>query len=333
MQTMMPSYPISTDATTAELTLILKQLESAINDANTIYAIISPSANSNYIANKTRLLNLLSGTDGIIILESKLIELTSGTRSASATASGSYSQANADLIGLEQEMKLLESERSLLEANKKKDIAALEGDQAITQIDLEKIKIEAESAKIGAESRLTAEKSALSAIQNTIRMNYAVAPFDGVISRKNVSIGQTVDVTTPLFDIAGKSDELDLFVRFEVPVAEYTSIQNGQSIQISLPGIQSENTQAKITRYSSSVNQDTQTISVEAEMNDPHFPVGTQVRIVKSGLTGTGYIEIPRTSIIKDEDTSYVYKILPNKTLKKWKISYEIIGEKYIVTD
>lgn len=145
---MMPSYPISTDATTAELTLILKQLESAINDANTIYAIISPSANSNYIANKTRLLNLLSGTDGIIILESKLIELTSGTRSASATASGVYSQASADLIGLEQEMRLLESERSLLEANKKKDIASLNGDQAITQVDLEKIRIDAESAKI-----------------------------------------------------------------------------------------------------------------------------------------------------------------------------------------
>lgn len=145
---MMPSYPISTDATTAELTLILKQLESAINDANTIYAIISPSANSNYIANKTRLLNLLSGTDGIIILESKHIELTSGTRSASATASGVYSQASADLIGLEQEMRLLESERSLLEANKKKDIASLNGDQAITQVDLEKIRIDAESAKI-----------------------------------------------------------------------------------------------------------------------------------------------------------------------------------------
>ena len=37
-----------------------------------------------------------------------------------------------------------------------------------------------------------------------MKISYAVAPFDGVISRKNVSIGQTVDVTTPLFDIAGK---------------------------------------------------------------------------------------------------------------------------------
>lgn len=58
-----------------------------------------------------------------------------------------------------------------------------------------------------------------------MRVSYALAPFDGVISRKNISIGQTVDVTTPLFDIAGKSESLDLFVRFEVPVSEYKSIQ------------------------------------------------------------------------------------------------------------
>ncbi len=173
-------------------------------------------------------------------MESKLIELKSGTKSVSATASGVYSQASADLIGLEQEMKLLESERSLLEANKEKDIAALAGDQAITQIDLEKIKIEAESTKIGAESRLNAEKSALSAIQNTVRTSYAIAPFDGVISRKNIVIGQSIDVTTPLFDIAGEKSGDNIFVRFEVPVSDYASIAVNQSIQMSLPGLESE---------------------------------------------------------------------------------------------
>ncbi len=333
MQTMMPSYPISTDATTAELTLILKQLESAINDANTIYAIISPSANSNYIANKTRLLNLLSGTDGIIILESKHIELTSGTRSASATASGVYSQASADLIGLEQEMRLLESERSLLEANKKKDIASLNGDQAITQVDLEKIRIDAESAKIWTESRLSGERSALSAIANTVRTSYAIAPFDGIISRKNIVIGQTIDVTTPLFDIAWVSSAKSVFVRFEVPVSDYASISKGQSLQISLPGLNSEKTLGTIARFSSSVNKDTQTISVEAIFDSSHFPIGTQVRVIKTGLSGTSFVEIPKTAIITVNNESFVYKVIWDKTLKKWKINREIIGEKTVATE
>jgi hypothetical protein len=147
MQAIIPAYPLSTESTHETLTTILSKLESTINDANTIYAIISANTD-NYATNKKNLLDLLSGTDGIIILQSQLIEIANGTRSASATASGVYSQASADLIGLEQEMKLLESERSLLEANKKKDIASLDGDQAITQVDLEKIRIDAQSAKI-----------------------------------------------------------------------------------------------------------------------------------------------------------------------------------------
>lgn len=332
MQNIVPSYPLSTEATTEDLSLMLKKVESAINDANTIFAIISSNI-ANYATYKKELLSLLSGTDGIIILQSQLIELTNGTMSASATASGVFSQANADLIGLQQEMKLLESERDLLEANKKKDYATLSGEQSLSSVDLEKLKIEAKSEQIGSENRVKALQNALWAIQSTMKVSYAVAPFDGVISRKNVTIGQTVDVTTPLFDIAGKSESLDLFVRFEVPVSEYKSIQKWQSIQVSLPGIESESTQAEITRYSSSVNKDTQTISVEASIDTSHLPVGTQVRIVKSGLTGTGYIEVPKTSILEEWEESYVYKVLPNNTLKKWKISYELIGEKYIVTE
>ena len=122
-------------------------------------------------------------------------------------------------------MALLESERDLLEANKKKDYATLSGEQSLSSVDLEKLKIEARSEQIGSENRVRALQNALGAIQSTMKVSYAVAPFDGVISRKNVSIGQTVDVTTPIFDIAGKSESLDLFVRFEVPVAEYSTIK------------------------------------------------------------------------------------------------------------
>ncbi len=160
MQNIVPSYPLSTEATTEDLSLMLKKVESAINDANTIFAIISSNI-ANYATYKKELLSLLSGTDGIIILQSQLIELTNGTMSASATASGVFSQANADLIGLQQEMKLLESERDLLEANKKKDYATLSGEQSLSSVDLEKLKIEAKSEQIGSENRVKAFQNAL----------------------------------------------------------------------------------------------------------------------------------------------------------------------------
>ncbi len=40
MQTILPTYPLSTEASTADLSKTLSTLETLINDANTIYAII-----------------------------------------------------------------------------------------------------------------------------------------------------------------------------------------------------------------------------------------------------------------------------------------------------
>jgi multidrug efflux pump subunit AcrA (membrane-fusion protein) len=145
MQTILPTYPLSTEASTADLSKALSTLETLINDANTIYAIIWPASTSNYTENKQELLSLLSGDNGIIILQSRLIEIEKWTLSANATASWTLSQANADLIGIQQEMKLLESERDLLEANKKKDYATLSGEQSLSSVDLEKLKIEAKA--------------------------------------------------------------------------------------------------------------------------------------------------------------------------------------------
>gem|GEM_PF-5399928 len=62
--------------------------------------------------------------------------------------------------------------------------------------------IQAETDIIKAESELQANKEALSAITNATKSISVLAPFAGTISRKNVSIGQNIELTTPLFDIA-----------------------------------------------------------------------------------------------------------------------------------
>lgn len=331
MQSIMPSYPLAIDSSRESLKSILKKLEEIINDGNTIYAIISPWAVSEYATNKKTMLELLSGDDGIIILESRLRELEKWVLWSSASASGELSQANADLIGLKQELALLESEKSLLEANKQKDYATVSGEQSLASIDLERLKIEAQTEKIWAENQLKALQNALGAIQNSVRVSYVTAPFDGIISRKNVSIWQSVDVTTPIFDLAGEKKEKSLFVRFDVPVSEYRTLRVWQDIQISLPWDQ-ENIRSVITRYASSVDKDDQTLSVEAIVDEPMIPIGTQVRVIKSGLSGTGQLEIPSSSIFEEEWKAYVYKVLPDKTIKKWEVFYEAVWEKLIVT-
>lgn len=129
------------------------------------------------------------------------------------------------------------------------------------------------------------------------------------------------------------SSAKSVFVRFEVPVSDYASISKGQSLQISLPGLDSEKTLGTIARFSSSVNKDTQTISVEATFESSDYPIGTQVRVIKTGLSGTSFIEVPKSAIISENNTSFVYKVIGGTILKKWKISREIIGDKTVATE
>ena len=333
MQWLILKYPLDTNIPSEDLATILKTLETNINDANTIYAIISSNATGNYADNKKALLSLLSGDNGIIILQSRFIELQKWVLGVNATAWWELSQANADLIGLQQELALLESGKSLLAANKQKDYAALDGEKSLASIDLEKIKIWAKTDQISAESRVKALKNGLGEIQNSVRVSYALAPFDGTISRKNVSIGQTIDITNPIFDIAWDNIRNLIFVRFDVPVSDYKTLKKWQSIQVLLPGQSDESTKTTITRFASSVNKNDQTISVEAPLDTSHLPIGTQVRVIKSWLSGTGYLQIPKASIFEDNGESYVYKVLPDNSIKKWKIGYEIVGEFAVVTE
>ncbi len=60
MKSIIKSYPLTIDATSIDLSMILAKLQGAINDANTIYAVISPSATQNYLANKNKLISLFS---------------------------------------------------------------------------------------------------------------------------------------------------------------------------------------------------------------------------------------------------------------------------------
>lgn len=75
MRTFISTYPISADASAKEISSSLSDLERIINDANTIFSVLPSSITDDYDGKKKKVLNLLAGEDGIVILQSKLIEL------------------------------------------------------------------------------------------------------------------------------------------------------------------------------------------------------------------------------------------------------------------
>jgi len=270
---------------------------------------------------------------GVVTILSKYKELQQELWGSNALASWNIIQANVELAWLEQEIDLLSKEIDLLESEKKKDLANLNGDQSIQWLDIQQMVIQAETDIIKAESELQANKEALSAITNATKSISVLAPFAGTISRKNVSIGQNIELTTPLFDIAWNSTKSKPFVRFEVSVSEFKKINIWQWLQISLAWSQDYSVW-QVARIAQSVNKENQTITIEGNfMEETPYPLWTMLRVSVQSLSWTMALEIPASAIWQDEDWEMrVYKVLPNNTLKKWNIdvSYTDQDKSYI---
>lgn len=251
---------------------------------------------------------------------SKYKELQKELIWSNAVASGGIIQANADLAWLDQEILLLTKEIELLDAEKKKLLAELNSDQSLRVFDLQKMIIESQAEIVKSQAELQANQNAIWAIQSTVKSTIVTAPFGWTISRKNVVVWQSIDVSTPIFDIVWLNSKSDSFVRFEVPVAEFSKLQVWKLLQISL-GWDDSAIAWYIQRISQSVNQDTQTVTVEGNFSDKTspYPLGTNVRVSSQGLDWEFAVEIPHTAIWTDEWwESYVFKKLPNNTIKKW---------------
>lgn len=254
---------------------------------------------------------------------SKYKELQKELIWSNAIASGGIIQANAELAWLDQEILLLGKEIELLEAEKKKSIAELNSDHSLRVFDLQKMIIESQAEIVKSEAVLQANQNAIWAIQSTVKSTLVTAPFAWTISRKNIVVWQSVETSTPIFDIVWLNSISDSFVRFEVPVAEFKKIKIWNPLVISLPWSE-DIIAANISRVAQSVNQNNQTITVEGSLQSDWttLPLGTNVRVSGQWFSGENVVWVPNSAVLAQEDGSViVYKVLPNQTLKKRKVT------------
>ncbi len=112
------------------------------------------------------------------------------------------------------------------------------------------------------ESKLTQAQSMVETAQRLVEECTIYAPFDGVVSGFDITVGQTVSPGIKLFSLLDLSS---LIVRFGVPESEINSISNGRG-EIEVPAINSV-LPIRITEKSVSANPVTHSYSVTAEIS------------------------------------------------------------------
>jgi len=124
-----------------------------------------------------------------------------------------------------------------------------------------------------------------------------VAPFSGVITKRNIDIGDLIDGTTkPLFLIA-KTDPLRVYIN--VPQSYSQWIKVGQAADISLDEIRGKTFQGQITKSASAIDPLTRTMQVEITLGNKEKKLlpGSFVQ-VNLKLPASNAINIPSNALL-----------------------------------
>jgi RND family efflux transporter MFP subunit len=144
---------------------------------------------------------------------------------------------------------------------------ALRQKDAVTQQDLD----ERQSAYNQAAANLSAADANVGRLQKLQGFNQVVAPFDGVVTRRNIDVGDLVNAGNggtgqALFAVA-QIDPLRLYVY--VPQAYASQIKIGDAVTITLAGRVNEQYQGTVARTARAIDTATRTMQVEIRVPNP----------------------------------------------------------------
>jgi RND family efflux transporter MFP subunit len=138
---------------------------------------------------------------------------------------------------------------------------------AVTQQDLD----ERQSGYLQAQANLASAKANSARLRNLQGFNKVLAPFDGVVTSRNIDVGDLVDagnggVGKALFTIA-QIDPLRLYVF--VPQVYAGQVKVGDVVTVHLAEHQGEEYQGRIARTARAIDSATRTMQVEIRVPNP----------------------------------------------------------------
>ncbi len=200
---------------------------------------------------------------------------------------------------------VLDQAERMMERNKTLRASGMTSMQALE--DAEVRRNSAQSEVVAAKARLAQARQQLS--RTTVR-----APFDGIVSERKVSNGDTAQIGKELIKVIDPSS-----MRFEgmVSADKIGVVKVGQPVLFRVNGYPGQNFQGKVKRVDPAANPVTRQVEVLVDFADKLQP-----RV--AGLYAEGRVEtessdslmLPASALVQAGDTSYAWKIKGDKLAK-----------------
>ena len=181
---------------------------------------------------------------------------------------------------------------------------------------------DAEIRRNNAQSDLEAAKTRVVMARQQLQRTEVRAPFDGVVSDRKVSAGDTAQVGKELLKVIDPTS-----MRFEglVSADNIGSVKAGQGVNFRVNGYPDQEFAGKVRRVNPAANPTTRQVEVLVD-----FTGEKQPRL--AGLYAEGHIEaqtttsltLPATALVRDGDTASAWRVKDNK-LQKVKLA---LGER-----
>ena len=131
-------------------------------------------------------------------------------------------------------------------------------------------------------AQLEAAEAQVRLAQKALRDATVVSPIDGIVSRKNVQVGEKTSIDAPLFNIVDL-DSIEL--QAIVPAGEVAALDKGMKAVLSVDGMSDRTFEATVNRINPATEPGTRSIVV-------FLTVPNREHVLKSGMFANGAIRL-----------------------------------------
>jgi RND family efflux transporter MFP subunit len=168
-------------------------------------------------------------------------------------------------------------------------------------------------ARDAAQAALEAARAQLASARERQGFASVRAPFDGVISARNVDlgdrvVGDTASATVPMFRI----DALDpLRIAVDVPQSAALQVRAGLLAQVSFPELPGQNFDADVVRSAQRISEDAGGMRVELRLPNPdnRIPAGMVGQVRLSVPRAAPAVVLPLAAVVQDGATPKVARV------------------------
>jgi RND family efflux transporter MFP subunit len=202
-----------------------------------------------------------------------------------------------------------------------------DGDQYRAQFAASTANVQALEKAISAQrSNLAAAQANLARLQEVQNYRSVKAPFDGVITLRNVDVGALVSTgNTLLFRIA-QTGTLRTYVN--VPQADARSVRVGQAAVLTVSNFPGRNFRGTVARTANALDPASRTMLVEIDVPNSEGTLlpGTYAEVNLSGSRPDAPLVLPATSILFRTDGAQVAIVQPDSVIHLQKVT---VGRDY----